>query len=100
MSKRLRIFNLTDVETPVLKQFGLTQTTIAVGRILIPPGGAVATEADALTLEHLHHFIEKGALAVDVLPPPYIMAKERRELVPAPVKVETYVPFKRKKTGG
>lgn len=101
----INIFNLTDVETPVLKQFGLVGATIAVGRALVAPGSMVTTGADDLTLGHLRHFIEKGALAVGTVPPSYTIAKERlapkKEPEPAPEekheKLETYVPFKRKR---
>jgi len=87
MSDKIRIFNLTDVETSTLKQYGLVNVTIAVGRALVGPGETVETGGDDLTLGHLHHFITKGALAVGTLPPEYNLAKSKMPK-PAPAVVE------------
>ena len=82
MSKMV-IHNLTDVETPQLKQRGLVNAHIAVGIVMTEPGKSVEAGRDEMILSHLQHFIQIGALAVDDLPASYKVAKER--MAPAPL---------------
>lgn len=85
----MRIFNLTDVSTKVLTQYGIATSSIAVGRHLVDPGEMVDVPEDPLTLMHLEHFIKIGALAVDSIPPAYILAKDRMPKEPGPGLVRT-----------
>lgn len=88
----IRVFNLTDVDTLQLKQFGLTGATIVVGRALIPPGGSAEVADDVVTRNGLEHYVRVGAAAVNSLPPSYVVLKERLpKPAPPPAEEKTAV---------
>lgn len=88
-----KVFNLTDVPTAQLKQYKLIDMTIAVGRHLIQPGEGTDVADDDMTRGHLEHFIKVGALAMNSLPPLYVLEKERMpKRIPAQVEVVVEVP--------
>lgn len=75
--KTIKIFNLTDVPTPTLEQHHSVGITFAAGRALVGPGESTETAADEMTIAHLAHYVTIGAASVDVLPPSYVVAKEK-----------------------
>ncbi len=77
MSASIKVFNLTDVPTPLLEQHKAANVSIAVGRALVGPGEMCETADDPMTRAHLSHFVAIGALAVDSLPARYALAKEK-----------------------
>jgi hypothetical protein len=82
----MKIHNLTDVETPKLKQQGLVGQSIAVGPALLNPGeaGDVAEEHVAGLRQGMHGLVSIGALAVGPQPPAaYVLAKEKAKAAAA-----------------
>jgi hypothetical protein len=79
----MKVFNLTDVETPKLKQHKLLNQTLSIGGSLVAPGGSVEDRM------HARHGLSVGALAVDDLPVSYVKAKEIKPQVV--VKIEETV---------
>ena len=73
----MRLFNLTDIPTAQLECHNLVNKTLAVRAALISPGDSVETDDDVLTRRDAAHYVTLGALAVDVLPPAYAVAKDR-----------------------
>lgn len=73
----IRIFNLTDVETVVLKQHHLVNVTFAVGCLILAPGEMGVVGDDPMVRAHLLHYVTVGAAAVNSLPSSYALAKER-----------------------
>lgn len=75
----MKLFNLTDVETPELRRRGWVNLPLVVGTALIAPGGE-AEVADTETVRRaLASFTGPGALAVGARPPEYVVAKARRQ---------------------
>ena len=81
----MKVFNLTDVSTPLLIQRGFINHTFAVGPALLEPGECVDVAP-----EHIQHIraglqrlVEAGAIAMGQAPPGYVMAKERAKKVAA-----------------
>lgn len=77
----VQIVNLTDVETPSLKQRGLSSRGLQVGDVLIEPGSTATF--DAATWKGLKprykRLFEVGALAEgDKIPPTYTTAKNKK----------------------
>lgn len=73
----MKVFNLTDVETPQLKQLGKVNDTFVVGRLTLAPGQSDITTDDAMTRDHLADYVMKGMAAINTLPPAYVVAKEK-----------------------
>jgi len=73
----MRCFNLTDVETPELRQRGLVNVPLAVRSVLIPPGEVREVPDDTLARRAVASYVSIGALSVDVLPPAYALRKDR-----------------------
>ena len=75
----MKVFNLTDVETPLLKQRGLGSQHIAVGDKLLAPG--TDADIDDATLERtrpeLQRMVSLGTLALGEVPADYKAAKEK-----------------------
>jgi len=98
----MRVFNLTDVPTEELKQYGLINLNILVGEDLVRPGESVAVP-DLPNLRHKIKFlVEVGALAIEKVPVEYAVAKSdpTRKLasqtppaVPLRLEVKTNVPL-------
>ena len=77
MSETVRVYNLTDLETPELKSRGLVNQTIAVRSVLIRPGESKEVADDAITMRDLKGYREIGVVSVDVLPVEYATMKSR-----------------------
>ncbi len=95
----MKLFNLTDVPTPTLKQYSLVNSHIVVGRELLAPGASADLTDDAVTRAGLSHYVTVGAIAVDTLPPSYVVAKEKEKAASSLVLVtpKDPVPFSKKK---
>jgi hypothetical protein len=76
----MKVFNLTDVETPKLRQFHLVAHTIAVGRALIAPGESADVSMDEFkwVRTEVQRLVTLGALAIDSLPAAYTLAKQNK----------------------
>lgn len=70
------VFNLTDVESDQLKNKSLRDTALAVRHVLVAPGESAEVPDDELTRRAAQSFVQLGAMAVDTLPPWYILTKE------------------------
>jgi hypothetical protein len=75
----MKVFNLTDVETPLLVQHGFVRQTFVVRDKLIGPGEHAEVQEDYLAERALEHLVPIGAAAVGELPPAYVLAKSRAE---------------------
>jgi hypothetical protein len=75
----MKLFNLTDIETPALKRLGWVSMPIVVGHALIEPGGELEVGDTALIRRDIHCYTGPGALAVDARPPAYMVAKAALE---------------------
>lgn len=73
----MKVFSLTDVETPELKRRGWVGLPIVVGSALIAPGGEAEVGDTAALRRALIGFIGPGALAVGARPPEYAVAKAK-----------------------
>lgn len=75
-----KVYNLTDVSTPTLVQYGLVEQSIAVGGRMIAPGEYAECQNNGghlmLILEHL---LTVGAVSVDKVPPPYVKARAQKD---------------------
>lgn len=75
----MKVFNLTDIETPELKQRGLSQQSIAVGDKLLAPGAS--DDIDDATLARvrpeLQRMVALKTVALGELPAEYKVAKEK-----------------------
>lgn len=104
----MKVFNLTDVETPKLRQHGMLNQTFAVGEKMLSPGQGEDVSEETLTrVRHeLQDLVMMGACAVDTMPPEYIVAREQAVKAkaskdkpaeePAPTAEETPVPAGRR----
>lgn len=72
----MKVFNLTDISTPVLEQRGLVEQHIAVGRSMIRPGEFAEVEDTPHTRSKLDFLVTVGGVAIDSLPPNYVKARE------------------------
>ena len=75
----MRCFNLTDIETPELASRGLVNMTLAVRIHLIAPGASVEVSDDEASRRDAQHYVAVGAMAVDTLPPSYVLARDQRQ---------------------
>lgn len=75
----MRVFNLTDIETPVLTQRGLVGQHIAVGSRMVAPGEYVDVEDTESVESKLEYVLTVGAVSVGVLPPAYVMARQAKD---------------------
>jgi hypothetical protein len=83
----MKVFNLTDMETPALAQRGLSNHTIAVGSFLLAPGASqeVSEEQIRALRPGLQQLVSVGALALGDQPPAsYVLQKDRAQSAPAP----------------
>lgn len=71
----MKVFNLTDIGTPILKAKGLVGKVLVAGRVMVEPGKMVEVGEDPVTRRDLQYYVECGAMAVDVLPAAYTVAK-------------------------
>ena len=74
-----KIYNLTDVSTPTLVQYGLVSQHIVIGDRVVAPGEFVEQPYSASLMVTLEHLLTVGAVSVDSLPPPYHRARAQAE---------------------
>lgn len=86
----MRIYNMTDVATPKLKQHKLVNQTLSISGLLIAPGESAELRGSVEDHAHVRHVVAVGAAAVDDLPKEYAKAKVRK--APATVIVADVVP--------
>lgn len=77
----MKVFNLTDVETPKLKQHGMLNQSFAVGDKMISPGASedIDDATFARVQPELQKLTEIGALSCDAAPDTYKSAKTSAE---------------------
>ncbi len=75
----MRVFNLTDLPTETLTNRGLLLQHIAVAGRMVAPGEYVDVESSAKVTSDLEFLVTVGAVAIDTLPPPYVMARQQAE---------------------
>lgn len=73
----MKVFNLTDVETDVLKQRGLVAQGIAVGGRIVDPGEFADVEDTAKVRNDLSYLLSVGAVSLERLPPPYVQRRQQ-----------------------
>ena len=73
----MKVYNLTDVSTPVLEQRGLVNQHVAVAGRMVSPGEYVEVEDTAHARANVLQLVQVGALAIDKLPPPYVLARQQ-----------------------
>lgn len=77
-ARTMTIYNITDVETPQLKAAGKVNTTFVVGRVTLAPGQKAPTDDDPMTRQHVGPYVKDGMAAINVLPPAYVVAKQKQ----------------------
>lgn len=75
----MRVFNLTDVSTPVLEQRGLLAQGIATSGRIVNPGEYVDVEDTPKSRSDLAYLLQVGAVSIDMLPPPYVVARQQAQ---------------------
>jgi hypothetical protein len=73
----MRVYNLTDVSTPVLEQRGLLDQHVAVAGRMVAPGEYVDVEDTPTARANIALLLQLGAMAIDKLPPPYVLARQQ-----------------------
>lgn len=73
----MKVYNLTDVSTPVLEQRGLMNQHIAVAGRMAAPGEYVEVEDTPHARANVELLLQLGAVALDKLPPPYVLARQQ-----------------------
>lgn len=76
----MRIFNLTDVATPVLEQHKLVDQHFAIARRMVNPGEYVDIEDAPNVLRDLQSLLQVGAVSIDRVPPAYAMARQAQQV--------------------
>ncbi len=76
----MKVFNLTDVETPQLVQRGFVSHSIAVGDVLLAPGDAttVPDEKAERVRAELATLLSYGVVAFDDQPEAYLTARNQQ----------------------
>ncbi len=77
--RKARLFNLTDVDTPGLREQGQVNITVSGNGFAVPPGESrevVITEGNRQAIQHA---VSAGLLSVDNLPAAYMLLKGRSQ---------------------
>lgn len=83
----MKVFNLTDVSTKQLLQHQLVGHTVAVSNKLLGPGDMAVVEDNRseMVRDGVAKLVSMGVLAIDKLPPAYVLAKaEQQKAGPPP----------------
>jgi hypothetical protein len=96
----MRVFNLTDMLTPVLESSGFINKQIVVHKHPVNPGEFVSV----IDSEHIRVKLKKlltiGAISIDQLPPSYIGFRRSEELKKSnPEKLSHHVNIRETSTG-
>lgn len=75
--KKVRLFNITDVETPALKEKGQANTPVAGRDFCVLPGESCEVLLTPTNMPAIQHAVAGGLLAVDDLPAAYVLAKHK-----------------------
>ena len=75
----MRVFNLTDIATPVLEQHKLVNQHFAVARRMVNPGEYADIGDAPNALHDLQFLLQVGAASVDRVPPAYAIARQQRQ---------------------
>lgn len=75
----MRVFNLTDIATPVLEQHKLVDQHIAVARRMVNPGEYADIGDAPNALHDLQFLLQVGAVSIDRVPPAYAVARQTRQ---------------------
>lgn len=77
----MKVFNLTDIETPQLAEQGAVNIPVVLGNLLLAPGASgVLTEDQYGCCAHaIRDYVGRGIMALEVLPPAYAVAKARKQ---------------------
>lgn len=73
----MKIFNLTDFPTDEMRAGGQDNIPVVFARRVINPGTFVEIEEEDSILEALRGYVAAGILSRDVLPPAYVVRKQR-----------------------
>src|SRR3954465_13363695 len=73
----MKVFNLTDVPTSTLAQYGMQNHAISVAKQMVAPGASIDVEAkdEAVERAHLEHFLKIGAVSINERPSSYAAGK-------------------------
>jgi|SRR6478609_2955163 len=71
----VKVYNLTDVETPTLAKHHMLNAHVAVGTRMCNPGEFVELEDTPVLRSDVKFLVSIGALALGSLPPPYAQAR-------------------------
>lgn len=76
----MKATNLTDVETPRLRQHGMLSQSLCVGSVLLAPGQScdVDDHQAPLVRAQMKHFLHVGAVALGDLPEGYVAAHGKK----------------------
>jgi hypothetical protein len=87
----MKVFNLTDVPTPTLAQYGMENHTISVAKQALAPGASIEVDAkeEAVERAHLEHFLARGASAIDEPPASYTAGAKKKKAAPPSEKAST-----------
>jgi len=77
--KTMRVFNLTDIQTPALERQGWVGNTFVVGKTPIAPGKYEDVPRTVENLRKLQAALRVQAVAVDQPPPTYLVNKASRD---------------------
>lgn len=75
----MKVYSLTDIETPTLKKLGWVGAPIVIGQALISPGGEGEVGDTEAVRRDIIRYTSAGALSVGVRPPAYLVAKAERD---------------------
>jgi len=89
-SKVVKVYNLTDVPTPVLEKHRTLDQHIAVGNRMCAPGEYIEQEDTPTLRENCRHLVSIGALSIGLVPPPYTLARTAKagSNIPSPAHVQ------------
>lgn len=74
-SQFVKVYNLTDIETPTLAKHRMLHAHIAVGTRMCDPGEFVELADTPVLRGDVKFLVSIGALALGQLPPPYVQAR-------------------------
>lgn len=80
-SPKVKLFSLTDVDTPTLRNHKMLNQPLVIWRYLLNPGDMLEVEDSPQIRAHASEYVRKGALAVNELPSSYTVAKVKSRRV-------------------
>lgn len=86
----MRVFCLTDVETPTLQVRSLVGTSVNLGGVIIKPGESM--EVPKVSPSEAQPLLQAGAIAIGQAPAWYVSAKAAKPIVPIPIEAKPLTP--------